>query len=320
MGRHKILIADDDIETLELIELALKQDEHEIITTFDGSSALKKAQEIKPDLVLLDCDMPNMNGYDVCKNIKKDHSTCFIPVILLSGTRTKVYDKIVGLQVGADDYMVKPFDSDELRARVTHSIQRSKEFISLNPLTKLPGTARIEEEITARLPHKEKSTVGYVDLDHFKAYNDVYGYKKGDNVIFLLQEVIFEAINLCGTKGDFLGHIGGDDFIMVTSVEKVDAVCGYITENFDKRIPAYYTQADRERGYIVTTDRRGNARNFSVMTVSIGISTNEKREISHYAEIIDILIEMKKYAKSAEQREGSVFVKDKRTSTTVSFN
>ncbi|OGS22016.1 MAG: hypothetical protein A2252_05925 [Elusimicrobia bacterium RIFOXYA2_FULL_39_19] len=319
MSKHKILIADDNVENIEFLEALLKLDDYEVVVCYDGSSALKKAQELKPDLLLLDCDMPNMSGYDVCMNIKKDHATCYIPVILLSGTRTKVYDKVIGLQVGADDYMVKPYDSDELRARVAQSIRRTKDFISLNPLTKLPGTSRIEEEIIHRIKSGEKFAVGYADLDNFKAYNDLYGYPKGDNVIHLLQEVIFEAINLCGTQDDFLGHIGGDDFIMVTSVDKIDNICTYVTENFDKRIPAYYTKPDRETGHVITTDRKGIEHKFPIMTVSIGVSTNERREIKHYAEIIDILIEMKKFAKSAEEREGSLFVKDRRLSTTKTF-
>jgi diguanylate cyclase (GGDEF)-like protein len=319
METYRIVIADDDMETIELLKMTLQMDNYEVIATFDGKAALKKVQEEKPDIVLLDYDMPGMNGHEVCKSLKSSNATRYIPVIILSGTRTKVYDKINGLEAGADDYMVKPFDPNELRARILRSIQKTNEIISLNPLTKLPGSTRIEEEITSRLNNKAKFAVGYVDLDHFKAYNDAYGYKKGDDVIHLLHEVIFEATNLCGTPDDFIGHIGGDDFIIVSLLEKIDEVCGYITKNFDQRIPAYYTKEDRERGHIVTADRRGNQRSFPITTVSIGVSTNEKREIIHYGEIIDILIEMKKYAKSLEQKEGSTFVRDKRSSRTKVF-
>jgi diguanylate cyclase (GGDEF)-like protein len=319
MGNYKIVIADDDRETIELLTMTLELDKYEVTAVYDGKSALKKVQEIKPDMVLLDYDMPDMNGHDVCRNLKSSNATRYIPVIILSGTRTKVYDKINGLEAGADDYMIKPFDPDELRARIVRSIQKTKEIISLNPLTKLPGSTRIEEEIIGRLDKGSKFAVGYVDLDHFKAYNDVYGYKKGDDVIHLLHEVIFEGVNLHGTPGDFVGHIGGDDFIVVTLPEKVDAVCEYVTRNFDLRIPAYYSQEDREKGCISTLDRRRNQRKFPIMTVSIGISSNEKREIRHYAELIEVLIEMKKYAKSLEEREGSTFVKDKRTSQSKFF-
>lgn len=316
MKNYKILIADDDTETIELIKMTLEMNNYDMITAFDGKSALKKTQEEKPDLVLLDLDMPNMNGYEVCKSIKTDHSTRYIPVIILSGTKTKIHDKVAGLQAGADEFMIKPFDPDELRVRVTQLIQKTKEIISLHPLTKLPGSTQIEEEITKRLSNGVKFAVGYIDLDNFKAYNDVYGYKKGDNVIHLLHEVIFEAINLCGSQDDFIGHIGGDDFIIMTTFEKVEKICEYIIKNFDQRILAHYNQDDRKRGCISTTDRQGTQRSFPIMALSIGISTNEKRNITHYGEIIDVLIEMKKYAKSAEQRKGSIFVKDRRTSRT----
>jgi diguanylate cyclase (GGDEF)-like protein len=319
MENCRILIADDDLETIDLIEMTLGMDKYEIVKSYDGASVLKKAKEIKPDLILLDGDMPNLTGFEVCAKLKKDHSTRYIPVIIITGTRTKIYDKIIGLQIGADDYMIKPFDPSELRVRVAQAIYRTREFIALNPLTKLPGTTRIEEEINRRIDAKEPFAVCYADLDHFKAYNDYYGYKKGDNVIHLLHEVILEGINFCGTPEDFIGHIGGDDFIVVTAVDKVDAVCDYLTKNFDQRIPAHYAKQERDRGYIVAVDRQKHERQFPVMTVSIGVGTNEKREMTCYAEVIDILIEMKKYAKTLEEKEGSVFVKDKRTSHTKVF-
>lgn len=319
MEKYKILVADDDRELANSIKMMLKKEGYEITTVFDGIAALDKIKEEKPDLILLDYDMPGMTGYEVCKNMRKSHATSYIPVIILSGVRTTTYDKITGLEAGADDYVTKPFEPDELKIRVTRLLRRVKEMISLNPLTKLPGSTRIEEEVTGRINSGEKFAVGYVDLDHFKAYNDIYGYKKGDNVINLLNQVVFEAINLNGNPNDFIGHIGGDDFIIVTSVGKIENTCEYITKNFDMRIPAYYSAEDREKGFIITTDRQGKQSKFPIMTVSIGVSTNEKREITHYGELIDILVEMKKYTKSLEQRTGSVFAKDRRASHTNYF-
>jgi len=319
MTKYKVVIADDDRNFTASIKLILEQDNYDVIVFYDGITASEKIQEIKPDLVLLDYDMPGMNGYDVCRKLRENITTRYIPIIIVTGKKTTVYDKIIGLKTGADDYMVKPFDTDELKARILRLIQRTKEIISLNPLTKLPGNIRIEEEITKRIASGNKFAVGYVDLDHFKAYNDTYGYKKGDNVINLLNQIVFEGISLHGNPDDFIGHIGGDDFIIVSSVDKIDEICRYITNNFDQRIPAYYHPEDRTRGYITTIDRKGNKKMFPIMTVSIGIATNEKREINHYAEIIDILIEMKKYAKSLEEREGSTFVKDRRSSQSKIF-
>lgn len=308
---NEILIVDDDINIIESLE-ALLGGEYSLLAATNGQSGLEKAKKEAPGLVILDIDLPDIDGFNVCRRLREDMNTRFIPIIMLTGSKTHPADRITGLKIGADDYLLKPFEPEELKVRVARLIRRTKEYISLNPLTHLPGSYNIEEEATRRINKAEKFAVCYIDIDNFKSFNDYYGYARGDQVIQLMGKIILGAVERIGDKSDFIGHIGGDDFILLTRLERIEQICVKIAETFDKEIPNYYDPLDRERGYITTYDRQWKARNFPLMTVSLAVVTNEKREINHYGRLVDLLSEMKKYAKSAEEHKESTIVRDRR--------
>ena len=182
-----------------------------------------------------------------------------------------------------------------------------------NPLTKLPGNNVIHEEIEKRIKGKKKFVAVYSDLDNFKAFNDKYGIGDGDKAIKLTAQVMKEAVKK-GAPGDFLGHEGGDDFIVLTTPEKADVVTGYICTEFDKRVRELFSEEDRQRGYIVSKDREGNVKQFPIMTISLAGVTNAHRELASYAEVTNICAEVKKKAKLTSKGAGkSSFVLDKRT-------
>ncbi|MDI3279804.1 MAG: GGDEF domain-containing protein [Bacillota bacterium] len=178
-----------------------------------------------------------------------------------------------------------------------------------NPLTGLPGNIVIEDEINSRLTERAAFSVLYVDIDNFKAFNDVYGFERGDEAIKLLAAVLNDAVAKLGRAGSFVGHVGGDDFIVVTGVEECEAVAAMVIEEFDRRVPALYREEDRRRGYIVAEDRRGLPATYPLMTISIACIVNQEGEGASYAEFVHNVAELKRYAKS---KPGSVYVVERR--------
>ncbi len=179
----------------------------------------------------------------------------------------------------------------------------------VNPSTRLPGTTEIEREIRRRMENGELFAVCYADLDHFKEYNDRYSYNDGDRVIYILSRILHDVVKgLLGNRG-FIGHIGGDDFIFIIPFDAIPDVCGEVLEVFDTLIPYQYNEQDRRAGYYFGKDRRGQLHRVPLMTLSIGIVTNQHRRFAHPAQVSELATEMKSYAKT---QPGSVFVVDRR--------
>jgi diguanylate cyclase (GGDEF)-like protein len=308
LGKPRILIVDDDPDILDVLEITLSEEDYEILKAHDGEEALRIIKFTSLDLVLLDYNMPKMNGRQVCSEVKKDLLLQYLPVIMVTG-KGELDDKIGGINAGADDYIVKPFEPKELLARIRMILRRTQRDLEANPLTRLPGNVSILNELSARLQSKLLFAVCYVDLDKFKAYNDTYGFEHGDEVIKETARVIIRAVKEQGNPTDFIGHIGGDDFVIVTGIEISEKICQGVIAEFTKAVPYFYNEVDRKSGYIMAKNRQGIGERVPLVSVSIGIVTNEFRKIDHVAQIGEIGAELKSYAKSLE---GSVYVKDKR--------
>ncbi|MDD3983547.1 MAG: response regulator [Candidatus Omnitrophota bacterium] len=308
MMRPRVLLVDDDPDILDVLEITLSEDNYDISKARDGEEALKVIRSRPFDLIILDHNMPKMTGREVCAEIKKDILLRHIPVLMVTG-KGEVHDKVCGLEAGADDYIVKPFEPKELLARIRMTLKRSERDLDANPLTRLPGNISIIGELSERIDKKEKFAVCYVDLNKFKAYNDSYGFEHGDDIIKETARILIRAVQEIGTDSDFIGHIGGDDFVVITKVETAEAISGRIIADFDLSAPHFYNETDRENGYILAKDRAGNMQKVPLVSVSIGIVTNELRKIEHVAQVGEIGAELKAFAKS---KEGSNYVKDKR--------
>ncbi len=298
-GGESLLVVDDDPFIARLLEIELRAAGYDVRVAADGALALDAARERCPDLVLADVMMPNMDGFELTRRLRQDARTAMVSVIMLTA-RGLSADKLEGFAIGADDYIVKPFDTPELLARIRGVLRRSRDTRTQSPLTGLPGNVRIEEEIDSRVERGEPFALLYVDLDHFKAFNDHYGFMRGDEVIKSSARLIGEAALGESQGAAFVGHVGGDDFVVVVQPELAAPIADAVVSAFDGAAPGFYDVVDRERGYIEVTNRRGELQRFSVLTVSIGIASTENRSFQHYAEAVAVATEMKRYTKESE--------------------
>ena len=302
-----ILIADDDADIRRFVELNLRPEGFEIITAADGEEALTLALERNPSLILLDVMMPKMDGFDVCRRLRSDFRTSATPVIMLTA-RSLSADKVLGLTAGADDYIIKPFDPLELVARVRTTLRRVREMRSTSPLTGLPGNLRIDDEIRSRAEAGVPFAVCYADLDNFKAYNDHYGFMRGDAVIKYTASLIQQATSAVAPDA-FVGHIGGDDFIIVCTADQAEPICAGIIERFDAGVKTLYESKDAAAGGISTVTRGGDRVLYPLLSISIGVSVSQDGAGVEPRALVDAATEMKSLAK---QSEGSVLRVDRR--------
>jgi diguanylate cyclase (GGDEF)-like protein len=304
----RILVVDDDPDIRDILKLSLAEENYEILEAQDGEEALKIINAKSLDLVLLDYKIPKVDGRQVCRMVKKDILLRHLPIIMVTG-KGDISDKVNGIDAGADDYVVKPFEPKELLARIRMILRRTERDLEANPLTRLPGNVSILNEISRRIENKTLFAVCYIDLNKFKAYNDKYGFEHGDEVIRETARILIRAAQELGNPDDFIGHIGGDDFVVITTPKVVEDVCKRIIADFDKIVLYFYNDTDRKAGFIVAHDRQGKEQNIPLLSMSIGVVSNEFRKIEHVAQIGEIGAELKELAKHSEK---SNYVKDKR--------
>lgn len=306
---HKILIIDDNPDLREIITHNLTREGFSIIQSQSALDGIQKATEEQPDLIILDVVLPVMDGFQVCAILKGKRETADIPVIFLSA-RDQVDDKVRGLNLGGIDYISKPFKSEELNAKIKSLLRSRDHDIGLNPLSMLPGNKVIEEKLYELVRNDQKFAVAYLDIDNFKSYNDKYGFFRGDEVLLSLSKIITSAIKELGTEDDFIGHIGGDDFIFISFSENLDNICKNIISFFDKNAPLFYETVDKTAGYVESTNRIGMLTRIPLMSVSIAVVTNLNRTINHPGEMAAIAAELKSYLKTLP---GSNYKIDQRT-------
>ena len=308
MFKKKILIIDDTELMVKLTTDILTEKGYEVVSANNGLDGIKMVMAEKPDLVLLDIVMPGIDGFEVCKLLRQDESNNLMPIIMLTAQGNEE-DKLTGLELGADDYITKPFNPRELISRVKNTLLRIDRNRLANPLTGLPGNTEIQSEINHRIAKEMLFSVLYLDVDNFKAYNDVYGFPRGDTAIKLIADLLMDVIRSFGSQSDFIGHIGGDDFVIITSPDLADILCENIISAFDERVPELYSEADKKNGFITTTNRKGYIIEYPIMTVSIAVVSNEHRILTNHLQVGEIVAELKKKAKSLT---GSVYLKDMR--------
>jgi len=304
----KVLIIDDSKFVVQYISNILTAADYQVVTADNSKDGIRMVKEERPDLILLDVILPDTNGFEVFRILRDDENNYLTPVIMLT-SQDNLEDKLTALELGADDYITKPFNSREMLSRIRNTLKRIDRNRYANPLTGLRGNLNIQSEINYRIVNKKLFAVIYADLDNFKPFNDVYGFGRGDDAIKLVADIIVAQIKKYGTTEDFIGHIGGDDFVIITEPDKTDIICQNIIEMFDNKIQTLYNQVDLEKGYILGCNRQGEQIKYSVMTISLAVITNQYRSFYSHIEVAEIAAELKHKAKALP---GSVYVKDLR--------
>lgn len=313
-----ILAVDDSVQDLKLIINMLKE-KFIVLFARDGRKAINIARSEQPDIILLDVLMPDMNGFEICRKLKEAEQTRHIPVIFLSANTDEDIEAS-GFEIGGEDFIAKPIRPAIIHARLKNhlrlrnAMEELKRLYSLaldaNPMTGLPGNNSVASTIERSLTHGEATCVIYTDLDNFKAFNDKYGFARGDEVLLFTARILQDALDNNGRGDDFLGHIGGDDFVIVTPCSLSHQIAEEIINSFDKGILAFYNEEDAGEKCIKSTDRQGAPQTFPIMSISIAGVDLSHRRYSSYIEVNDICAEIKKRAKG---EQGSCFYLDQRT-------
>lgn len=302
----KILLADDNNGIRSLVSEILESAGFTVIPAEDGEDALQKIYKNNPDLLILDYEMPRKTGFEVVKEVRSRTGYLHTPIIIFTAVSDKA-TKLEGLGLDIDDYLTKPADGDEIVALVKLLLKRNKQKMDSNPLTHLPGNPSIQSRVESEIAGGRQFAVLYCDLNNFKAFNDKYGFEAGDRVLKTVADIITRAAQLDETS--FVGHIGGDDFIVVSSFEKAEAIATQITSELDRVAPSFYNEIDRGQGFMMSVNRKGEAEKFSLLSIGIGIVHNTQRELSSFPMVSNIGSELKHLAK---QHEGSYFALDRR--------
>jgi len=310
MSAGRVLIVDDDPDIRTVLELALMHAGFQTIEAHDGMQALELARTEHPDVVLLDVMMPRLDGMSVLRELRTDPRTAHLPVLLLTAL-SQPEDAISGLEAGADDYITKPFHRDEVVARIHAVNRRTDHQRARNPLTGLPGNEQITRELTVRIDRDQPTALLYIDLDDFKPYNDHYGFLRGDRVIQRLAQLITDVTSELAGTGAFVGHVGGDDFVVIVEPSEAEPVAADICRRFDAYAPSLYDLEDARAGSIEVPDRRGVPQVYGLLSLSIGIATTEIRDVNHREELVTAATEMKRFAKS-QPRDRSRYEIDRR--------
>ena len=310
MPNIKVLVVDDDPTQVNLLYMILSKAGYWVIKAGSGQEAFEAVRADPPDMVISDVDMPGVDGFQLASMMSMDSVFRSIPVILMSGRRVTPEDQISGLTAGCDDYILKPFQAKQLLAHVEAVLRRREIGMDANPLSRLPGNSSILRRLERAIASQAPFAALYIDLNNFKGFNDRYGFLKGDEIIKFSAQTLLKVNQEISEGRDFVGHVGGDDFVMVTIPDKMWPMSEKIIEIFDDGIKSFYDTEDLERGYIETRDRQDNPVRYPIMGLAIAVVTNQKRSITQVGQVSQIAAEIKHFLKN--QGGGSRFLVDRR--------
>ena len=292
MGKARLLVVEDDIDIGNMLKIYFSGMDFDVDVAVRGSDALEKTKQVLPHLIVLDIMLPDIDGYEVCRNLRTNMRTSHIPVIFLT-QRDERSDKLQGLELGADDYITKPFDIEELKLRVQGAIRRSERESLTDPRSGLPAGRLIEEQLRRIIREK-----GWALLDarvnHFEPFKDVYGFVAGDDVLRFTAMMIGEVVDELGTTSDFIGHAGGDNFIIITKEEKAEAMKVRLKERFDKEVLTHYNFIDRQQGFVQAPAADGTTVKVPFMTMSVGIVSPSANSFADIREITELAAEARR--------------------------
>jgi PleD family two-component response regulator len=286
MGNARLLIVEDDIDISNMLKIYFSGLGFDTDVAMRGSEALEKTRQVLPHLIVLDIMLPDIDGYEVCRTLRTNTRTSHIPVIFLT-QKDERSDRLQGLELGADDYITKPFDIEELKLRVQGAIRRSERESLTDPRSGLPAGRLIEEQLRKIIREPSWAFLD-VRINHFDPFKDVYGFVASDDVLRFTGMLLGEVLDGFGTSGDFLGHAGGDNFVVITTEGAAESIQKKLRERFAEEVKTHYNFIDRQQGYVLAANAENKMEQFPLMTLAIGLvvpsqNPSDIREITELA-------------------------------------
>ncbi len=292
MGRARLLIVEDDFDISNMLQIYFSGQNYEVDVAPRGSVALDKTRSNLPHLIVLDIMLPDIDGFEVCRILRTNIRTSHVPIIFLT-QKDERSDKLAGLELGADDYITKPFDIEELKLRVQRAIQRSEQQSLTDPRSGLPSGRLIEEQLR-RIIRQQNWALMDIKVNHFEPFKDVYGFVAGDDLVRFGAMLLNEVVDELGTQNDFIGHAGGDNFIVITAESLAPAIRQRLKSRFTEEVLSHYNFMDREQGYIMATGSGGQAEKVPLMTLSIGVVSPSEYQFADIREITEMAAEARR--------------------------
>ena len=289
MNKARLLVVEDDPDISNMLQIYFKSQGYEVDAALRGSVALEKTRQGMPHLIVLDIMLPDIDGYEVCRNLRTNARTSHIPVIFLT-QKDERSDKLQGLELGADDYITKPFDIEELKLRVQNAIARAERESLTDPQTGLPAGRLIEDQLR-QIIRDDGWAFMDVRIDAYEPFKDVYGFIAGNDVLRFTAMLIGEVLDELGTMNDFVGHAGADNFIIITNTESAKEIKRRLKERFAEEVLTHYNFMDRQQGYISYPAKDGAPQQAPLMTLSIGMISPSTHVFSDIREITELAAE-----------------------------
>lgn len=304
---QEVYIIDDQKELIENLKREFKDDKEYKFKTV-GTDNLEEALRNIPSLIIIDEDTTKMDIVELCKKIRADEDNSITPIIVITSNKDRDH-RIEVLKTHVEYFIKKPIDEEYLYYTIKNITSLMYINRRVSPLTGLPGNVQIQAEMKKRLLNKEIFAIMYFDLDNFKAYNDVYGFANGDEIIKFTAKVILKHVHNIENSDNFVGHIGGDDFVAIIGETDYDKVCQDIIAEFDSEAVNFYNEEDVERGYVEVANRKGIIEQFPLTSISIGVVEVDNKKIKTTLEIGEVGAQVKHQAKTIM---GSTYVINRR--------
>ncbi|RJP54705.1 MAG: response regulator [Anaerolineaceae bacterium] len=292
MGKPRLLVVEDDNDIANMLKIYFGGMDYEVDIAPRGGLALEKTRTALPHLIVLDIMLPDIDGYEVCRTLRTNTRTSHIPVIFLT-QKDERSDKLQGLELGADDYITKPFDIEELKLRVQGAIRRSERESLTDPRSGLPAGRLIEEQLR-RIIRQEDWALLDLRVNHFDPFRDVYGFVAGDDVMRFTAMLLSEVVDELGSSSDFIGHAGGDNFIIITQYDSVNAIRERVKARFAEEVQTHYNFMDRQQGFIQVPKTEGGVAQVPFMTLAIGMVSPTQQSFSDIREITELAAEARR--------------------------
>jgi diguanylate cyclase (GGDEF)-like protein len=292
MGKARLLVVEDDIDIGNMLKIYFSGMDFDVDVAVRGGDALEKTKHNLPHLIVLDIMLPDIDGFEVCRTLRTNMRTSHIPVIFLT-QKDERSDKLQGLEQGADDYITKPFDIEELKLRVQGAIRRSERESLTDPRSGLPAGRLIEDQLR-RIIRKDGWSLLDARINNFEAFKDVYGFVAGDDVLRFTAMLIGEVVDEHGTTSDFIGHAGGDNFIIITVEGQADTIKARLKERFDNEVQSHYNFMDRQQGFVQAPAADGTTVKVPFMTMSVGVVSPSKQSFADIREITELAAEARR--------------------------